>query len=130
MTHEEGLRRFLLLARRARFVELLRSPKGRKKLCSALQHFRWLDDRFVRCIPPRAQTPDGILHLLCVSGAPDRCHVLSEDPAIDGRELDLAEVLSRIVGMGAGTLVSCIPGMLAYYEGEGPEDRCILEREA
>jgi hypothetical protein len=29
-----------------------------------------------------------------------------------------------------GTLLSCIPGKLAYYEGEGPSDRCILERRA
>jgi hypothetical protein len=42
----------------------------------------------------------------------------------------LGEALLQIVGAGNGTLISCTPGTLAYYEGEGPSDRCILARPA
>jgi len=38
--------------------------------------------------------------------------------------------LEEVMGHGMGTLLSSIPGKLAYYEGEGPSDRCILERRA
>jgi hypothetical protein len=35
-----------------------------------------------------------------------------------------------VVGRGMGTLISCVPGQLAFFEGEGPSHRCILARAA
>jgi hypothetical protein len=40
--------------------------------------------------------------------------------------LDIA--LKQIVGYEFGTIVNCVPGKLAYFEGEGPKHRFILER--
>ena len=59
-------------------------------------------------------------------GAGDSCYLVSEDPALDAQRLSLSEALNRIVGKGMGTLLSCVPGKLAYFEGEGPSDRYIL----
>jgi hypothetical protein len=42
----------------------------------------------------------------------------------------LKTALEKVVGQGMGTLLSCIPGELAYYEGQAPADRCILARRA
>jgi hypothetical protein len=53
---------------------------------------------------------------------------VSEDPDIDGKRLPLDEALLLVVGAGNGTLLSCVPGLLAYYEGEGPGDRFLLAR--
>jgi hypothetical protein len=39
----------------------------------------------------------------------------------------LAEALEAVVGGGFGTLISCIPGRLGYFEGELPRDRKLLE---
>ena len=64
------------------------------------------------------------------AGAPDDCHVISENPELDGKRLPLDAALQQIVGFGYGTLVSCIPGRLAFFEGEGPSDRCILVKPA
>jgi len=33
-----------------------------------------------------------------------------------------------VVGWHDGTFISCIPGKLAYFEGEGLNERYILER--
>jgi hypothetical protein len=51
-------------------------------------------------------------------GAGLTCWVISEELAIDGRELDLREALEHVQGGGMGTILSCVPGALAYYEGE------------
>lgn len=54
------------------------------------------------------------------------CYAISEDDAFDGMLLSLREALDAIVGSGSGTLLSCIPGRLGYYEEEGPKVRFIL----
>jgi hypothetical protein len=58
------------------------------------------------------------------------CHVISTSSELDGRDLNLVEVLEQVVGFGEGTLISCIPGRLGYFEGESANDRFILERSA
>jgi hypothetical protein len=52
--------------------------------------------------------------------------LISEDPALDQKELPLVHALEQIVGCGMGTVLSCIPGRLAFVETE--DERFILER--
>jgi hypothetical protein len=54
--------------------------------------------------------------------------LLAEDPALDGREFPLEEALNAVVGRGMGAFVSCLRGRLAYFEGEEPGERYLLER--
>ena len=42
--------------------------------------------------------------------------------------MDLRDALGATVTFGMGTLISCIPGELAYYEGESLHARYILQR--
>lgn len=58
------------------------------------------------------------------------CVLLAEDKTLDGRELPLDAAVSAVVGRGMGAFVSCLPGRLAYYEGEAPGERYLLERPA
>ena len=51
---------------------------------------------------------------------------ISEDPGLDQKDLPLVDALERIVGRGMGTILSCIPGRLAFVETE--DERFILER--
>jgi len=69
--------------------------------------------------------PD-MLRILKSKGAPDICYAISEDNELDGREIPLEEALKFIHGSGIGTLLSCLPGKLAYFEDE--DERWILER--
>ena len=55
--------------------------------------------------------------------------MMSSGEELDGRELDLAEALREVIGKGFGTLISCLPGRLAYFEGEAPTHRYICPRE-
>jgi len=58
-------------------------------------------------------------------GAPDNCWVISEGD-LDGQEVNLLAALKEVVGYGMGTLISCIPGRLAYFESE--DERYILQK--
>ena len=127
--HEEQFTRsFVVVAKRERYLTLLAKEKTRSKVAHGLNHTRDLDMRFATAVPPAQQNAEAIARILRSKGAPERCHVMSSDSAVDGLELELDGALAQIVGYGSGTLVSCIPGKLAYFEYEDPGMRYILER--
>jgi hypothetical protein len=131
MSEEEAMiRAFVVSTRQDRIVELLSNPKRRSTITSSLAHFRNLDPRSVVAVVGSRHDPRSLASELRSRGATDTCWVISENREIDARRLPLLEALERIVGYGMGSLVSCVPGVLGYFEGEGPSDRCILARSA
>ena len=131
MDPEESLiRTFVAPERQSRLLALLSNPKRRRKLTGGLAHFHALDPRCVVEIPPQQQSAQGIEALLRQYGAPTVCHVLSEASAIDGREMRLSEALAEVVGRGMGTILSCVPGQLGYFESEEPGQRVLLRAPA
>src|SRR5262245_31200555 len=131
MSEEEALiRAFIVPSKCDRTVELLSNPKRRKKVTSSLAHFADLDPRWMVPIPPSQHFPAELERLLRARGAGDSCYLISEAGELDGKRLSLAEALTKVVGYGMGTLISCVPGQLGVFEGEGPSDRCILARRA
>jgi hypothetical protein len=53
---------------------------------------------------------------------------MSSIAALDARELPLAEAVTETELGGWGTLISCVPGRLAYYYDESGDQRLLLER--
>ena len=126
--HEEQFARsFIVSEKRARYLELLDSERGRKKLVWGLDHCKDLDMRFAHLIPPNQQTVDSIERILKSKGAPDRCYVISSGDEIDAKEMLLSEALQKTVGWG-GTFISCVAGKLGYFEFDEPSERYILEK--
>lgn len=127
MNHEEAaVNAFIRPTRRERYLERLRIPKKRAKFRAELAHFKAWNPKFVVAIPPSQHNLSSILKLLTEKGAGSKCWVVSERREMDGQEMDLETVLKETIGGGMGTLVSCVPGRLAYFEDEG--SRYILER--
>jgi hypothetical protein len=125
MDHETALvNAFVLPERRARLIDSLQTRRGRENVLVSLYHFRALDPRFAISIPTANHTPSAIRELLAAHGAPTACHVMSTNRELDGRDVDLKVALAGIVGTGDGSLVSCIPGRLGYFEDES--NRFIL----
>jgi len=126
--HEEGfVRSFIEKSKQERTAMLLSTPKRRIKFLKSLAHFRDLDVRHAKVVPPTvAHTVDEWLRLLRSKGAPERCWVISEDLSRDGKEDDLEHALKETIGGGMGTALSCIPGRLGYFEDE--EEQRLLER--
>lgn len=126
--HQEALiRAFIAPHRRERFLKLLASPKGRKKLLGYFAHLQDLDPRFAHQIRPSEQTVDEVYRLLKQKGAPDTCHVMGYSE-LDGREAELREALETIVDISFGDFLSCIPRKLGFFAGEYSNERYILER--
>jgi hypothetical protein len=117
---------FIIRERQNRYLELLEKPNRRTDITDSLAHFKHLDMRYVVRIAPNQQHPPDILKILKEKAAPDRCWAISESDNLDGKEVDLSEALEMIVGYDMGTILSCVPGQLAYFEDE--DERWILER--
>ncbi len=125
--HEEAtIRAFISPPRRTRWLESLASAKRRRRILDRLNHCRDIDERYAT---PLASNAD-ILALLKAHGASTTCYVLSDAAALDGRVLSLVEAVDQAVWSGCGTIISCLPGRLAYYYDECGERRMLLERKA
>jgi hypothetical protein len=126
--HEEAVvKSFIEPSRQERFLGFLAAPKKRRKFTDELAHRRdrFLNSKFLKSIPPSQTNPTSLYALLKQLGAPDICWVISEGD-LDGQEVELITALREIVGCGMGTIISCVPGRLAYFESE--DERYILQR--
>jgi hypothetical protein len=127
LNHEEALvRTFIPAHRHERFLEIIAKPNKRAKLLTQLYHFDGLDPKFRVTIPPSQRRPSALVKILNAKGAGPICYVMSTISELDGQEVDLETALERVVGSQEGTLISCIPGRLGYFENE--DGRYILER--
>ena len=117
---------FIPARRQERFLEIIAKPKKKANLLAELSHFKALNPKFMVARHSNQVNPFAITKLLRAKGAGATCCVMSENSDLDGREMDLETALNETVGAQMGTLISCIPGRLGYFEGE--DGRCILER--
>jgi hypothetical protein len=125
---QEVVRAFILKNKRERCAFLLADPVGRQKFRDALAHFKWLDERFAHPIPPKtAHTAAELVALLRQKGAGRTVWVISERRTIDGREMNLEAAMDEVWGQQCGTILSCIPGKLAYFRDEEMHSQRILE---
>lgn len=120
---------FIAKDKRDRYLGFLGNPKRRDKLRGLLAHGTegHLDAACKKNILPKDQNVEGILSILTARGAPESCRVISQYSRIDGRDMPLREALEEVVGYG-GALISCVPGRLGYFEGEGKNVRFLLEK--
>src|ERR1700712_3818975 len=127
-SHEEGfVRAFIEKSKQDRCIAFLTSAKHRRKFTVELAHFKGLDERFSQPIPSKtAHTAKEICQLLRSKGAGQTVWIISELASLDGHELSLEEALSRVWGREIGSVLSCVPGKLAYFEDE--EKQRLLER--
>jgi hypothetical protein len=127
MNHEaEFVKAFILPSRRSRYLEFLATPKKRTKFIAQLSHFKHLNPKFAFSILGTESNLASLLKLLTSKGAGSKCWVISENSQLDAREMDLEVALKETVGCGMGTIISCVPGKLAYFEDE--DGRYILQR--
>ncbi|MFA5982399.1 MAG: hypothetical protein WC782_00105 [Methylococcaceae bacterium] len=117
---------FISNKQKQRISYLLKSKKGRQKIKALLPHSLEFDSKSIHKIPDNKQTAENIYALLVSKNAPDICYLISEHTSFDGKIMQLEEALNKIVGSGVATIISCIPGELAYYEGEDLKNRLIL----
>src|SRR5690349_7654064 len=115
MDHETGfVATFVLPDYQPRWLEFLSKPKRRSSFLHRLADDRDFDSRLRVPIPPAYQTPECVAAQFKKLHAPAACHLISEQTELDGRDMDLLAALEMVIGSGLGTVISCIPGKLAY----------------
>jgi hypothetical protein len=117
---------FVKRSKRDRYREFLSNTRLRHKFINQLPHFADFDPKYRLPISSDKLLIENITAELQKRHCPSVVYAISEDPTLDQRELPLTEALNRIVGRGIGTVLSCIPGRLAFVETE--DERYILER--
>jgi hypothetical protein len=120
------IRAFVLPGLRDRVTGLTSKPDRAGRLQTLLAHQRILNERFMTQVPPGHAFAASIADSLRAKGAPATCRVMGGP--LDAQELALEEALGTVVGWNDGCLVICVPGRLAYFEGEEPNDRHIHQR--
>jgi len=118
---------FVVPAKRERYAAFLGSQKQRAKFLRELHHFRDFVPGCLVEVKGRTDSSAGLLAELRRRGAQEECHIISADSRLGGATRPLTKAISEIFGLVEGTLVCCIPGTLAYYEGEAPKSRFILD---
>lgn len=117
---------FVKRNKRDRYREFLSNPRLRHKFIRGLAHFTDFDLQYRVPIPSNKLFVDNIAVELHKRHCPTFVFVISEDPALDNKELPLLQALRQVVGRGMGAVLSCIPGRLVFVETE--DERFILER--
>ena len=133
--HEEALVRFIEPRHRARFKQILQKvAKGGARYAAggggrySINHFPWWDERYVQDVRLLGQ-PE-IDRRLRAIGAADSCWVISERAEFDGVEMPLGNALDLVMDPSCfeASVISCIPGRVAYYHDSDEESYLILER--
>lgn len=128
--HEEAVvRAFMVKDKQERSLYLLSRPDRRRKFTDGLAHFKWLDMRFAQQIPAStAHTAAELISLMRRKGAGKVVWIISEYAPIDGREMSLEDAMEQTWDLCRGTILSCIPGKLAFFRGEEMRSEYLLER--
>ncbi len=124
--HEIGfIKSFVVKEKQERFLSLIQNKKKRKKLRLLLAHNIVLNEKD-NILKKEDYSEERIYMLLKKYGAPSICHIICESSKYDYTETDLKEALHELYTLDFGYIISCIPGKLAYYQGEHPSCRVIL----
>ena len=115
---------FITSVRRERWRASLKNSRRRRGMLDRLNHCRDLDERYTRSL----LSVSDVFPALRARGAPATCYVLSDTADIDSRTMLVGEAVQAAEDGGWGTILSCIPGKLAYYYDECGERRMLLER--
>ena len=125
-SEDATLRTFVIAAKRDRLLTLFGSPRRRKQARDSLNHFADWDARFAQPVDSSAD----VLALLRKVGAPSECHVISDSPELDGRDMPLDEAVSACEGYSFASVLCCVPGKLGFFFDElrAPRNRVLLRR--
>ncbi len=126
----EFARAFIRREKRERYLSFLASPRRRAWVIGRLAHTlpNDLDLRYASRLPRDRRDEFAIEDLLRARGAPDTCHMLSENRDLDGRRVELAEAIWGVLVRRSASVLVSIPDRLALYVGENPFEEYLLER--
>lgn len=123
---EQIIAAFIMKEKQERYrFQLASSDERKRNVCMGrLNHCRDLDLRYVVWLPRNTD----VVALLRKVGSGRTVYIFSSAGAIDGTIMPLEDALEATVREGWGTILSCVPGRLAFYYDEDGERRALLQR--
>jgi hypothetical protein len=106
----------------------LKSEKGRDKLRYELSKRNDLNLKFARLIAKNNQNYQAIYDMLIAYHPPAYCYIMSSYAFTDEKEMPLDLALKQTINNSFNTLISCVPGKLAYFELEYGDLKYLLFR--
>ncbi|MGI4866413.1 MAG: hypothetical protein ACRYFZ_20980 [Janthinobacterium lividum] len=117
--------RFVVKAKRDRYLSFVTSPRNRGKLLADLHSATVFlkMEAFEQVIGLEEETIKQTLQRHGLSTS--TCYVISDNKSLDTQRLPLPEALCAVVGWGLGTLLVFGDAQVVYFEGEGKNIRYI-----
>jgi hypothetical protein len=121
------IKRLIDKAKRDRYIQFVSSPKNRHKFVSDLPHLKSFTWELFDAIKGNEQ--QAVLQALQRDGIPGKtCYVISENPKLDTRTLDIKDAISETVGFGMGTILVFGDADMIYFESEETNRKFISQR--
>lgn len=116
---------FVKKERKQRYLKLLSTERGRKKLRQAIPHFEDLNPAYIYPVN-NIRTSADLIAILNERSAPSKSYIISEHSEYDGKFFPLAAALDELFNSGISYFLCAIPEKLNYYEGEDTNSRYLL----
>lgn len=111
--------------RRGRYISLLEKKDGLETIAASLDH-KFILDLNMKYAQRFTGNSEALYQRLMELGAPQKCYIISAILGLHNQVLDLKEAVVSTFGQTTGTLISCLPGVLVYYEFDEENGRYIL----
>ena len=127
--HLKGILRLIDPGEKERAARQLASTTGRQKWLRKLRHGDWVLPKYKIEFPKGSRSDAAMLAAMRAAGAGPTCYVIASDSGLDDSFQPLAEM---IIGghkfFGHGTILSSIPGKLAFFRTAWPHQHFIVHR--
>jgi hypothetical protein len=120
MTEEELVTLAIHKDSRARYKDLLKKPKQRRRLLDKLNHNPPLDSRYVKWFNTFQKALDSV----SVEKS-QLVRILSSADEIDGKVMPFGEAIEKTMSNGWGTILGVTPNFAIYYGEEGERGAVI-----
>lgn len=122
--HEVGfVDSFIARDKRERWRTFLASERRRSEITDRLNHNPDLDESTVFWLKDV-----DLLKRLKAEGAPETVYIISDEPELDRSLMSLADAVEAVQRACFGSVISCLPGILACYRGECGEGSAVLRK--
>lgn len=125
--HETAfIKTFIIKEKQERLLALIQNKKSRKRFRLLLAHNIEVNKKYVQILKTEEINIEYLRQLLKKYGSPNTCHIMCENSNYDDKEMTLNEALNEFINRDISFIMSCIPGKLAYFQGEGFAKKIIL----
>jgi|GEM_PF-3958783 len=92
--------------------------------------YRELDERYCTKLPKGSQQQNiAFVRQALAKYKLTTCYVLSAYEPFNQQTMIIEDALDQIIGSSSTTIISFLPGKVAYFEGHSPGDRYLCTRE-